>query len=85
MKIVTDFDENDIIVDEGDMLQDKDVNIKDFYMNVDNDAKWVEGTNTIVVKEHNQQVEVEVLENERVKIHAIRLGMNYILKKIIIT
>lgn len=54
-------------------------------MNVDNDAKWVEGTNTIVVKEHNQQVEVEVLENERVKIHAIRLGMNYILKKIIIT
>lgn len=57
-------DDSDYIVDEDNIVEDVDVDMTDFHLNIDNDAEWVGGAENRVVEENIEEPEVEVLDNE---------------------
>lgn len=60
----SDSDDSEYLIDKNNMVEDIDVDMSKFYLNIDKDAKWVGGSNESVVEENSEEPAIGVLDNE---------------------
>lgn len=60
----SDSEDSDFFVDENNILDEVDVDMRDFEMNIDQEAEWVEGSSNPVVDEGVMDEDIEVINTE---------------------
>lgn len=60
----SDSDDSEYLIDKNNIVEDIDVDMSEFYLNIDKDAEWVGGSNESVVEENSEEPAIEVLDNE---------------------